>query len=75
MRAELANLNHCAVPFLSRTVVNLYGYYITIVELRKIVHRGIDTSKHLLLKSIRNELKSKTCLCYSGFPFLRKVYY
>ena len=23
MRAELANLNHCAVPFLSRTAVNL----------------------------------------------------
>ena len=25
MRAELANLNHCAVPFLSRAAVNLCG--------------------------------------------------
>ena len=29
MRAELANLNHCAVPFLSRAAVNLCWYYIT----------------------------------------------
>ena len=28
MRAELANLNHCAVPFLSRAAVNLCWYYI-----------------------------------------------
>ena len=29
MRAKLANLNHCAVPFLSRAAVNLYrNYYI-----------------------------------------------
>ena len=26
MRAELANLNHCAVPLLSRAVVNLSWY-------------------------------------------------
>ena len=26
MRAELANLNHCAVPFLSRATVNLSWY-------------------------------------------------
>ena len=26
MRAELANLNHCAVPFLSRAAVNLSLY-------------------------------------------------
>ena len=26
MRAELANLNHCAVPFLSRAAVNLSWY-------------------------------------------------
>ena len=26
MRAELANLNHCAVPFLSRANVNLSWY-------------------------------------------------
>ena len=27
MRAELANLNHCAVQFLSRAAVNLSWYY------------------------------------------------
>ena len=27
MRAELANLNHCAVPFLSRATVSLCWYY------------------------------------------------
>ena len=27
MRAELANLNYCAVPFLSRAVANLCWYY------------------------------------------------
>ena len=26
MHAELANLNHCAVPFLSRAAVNLTWY-------------------------------------------------
>ena len=29
MRTELANLTHCAVPFLSRAVVNLCWYYTT----------------------------------------------
>ena len=29
MRAELANLNHCAVPFLSRAAVNLSWYVCT----------------------------------------------
>ena len=28
MRAELASLNHCAVPFLSRAVVRLCWYYV-----------------------------------------------
>ena len=27
MRAELANLNHCAVPLLSRAAVNLCWFY------------------------------------------------
>ena len=27
MRAKLASVNHCAVPFLSRAVVNLCRYY------------------------------------------------
>ena len=30
MRAELANLNHCAVPFLSRAAVNLSWYDSTV---------------------------------------------
>ena len=29
MRAELANLNDCAVPFLSRAAVNLWWYHYT----------------------------------------------
>ena len=29
MRAELANLNDCAVPFLSGAVVNLRSYFLT----------------------------------------------
>ena len=32
MRAELANLNHCTVPFLSRAAVNLCWYYYTTFE-------------------------------------------
>ena len=27
MHAELASLNHCAVPYLSRAGVNFYWYY------------------------------------------------
>ena len=30
MRAKLANLNNCTVPFLSRAVVNLYCDYYNI---------------------------------------------
>ena len=30
MRAELVNLNHCAVPFLSRAAANLCWYYYSI---------------------------------------------
>ena len=31
MRAELANLNYCAVAFLSRAAVNLCWYYILLL--------------------------------------------
>ena len=37
MRTELANLNHIAVPFLSRADVNLCWYYITIYTMFRIV--------------------------------------
>ena len=37
MRAELANLDHCAVPFLSRAAVNLCWYFYT-VGLRPILY-------------------------------------
>ena len=33
MRAELANLNDCAVPFLSRAAANLCWYYYTVIKL------------------------------------------
>ena len=32
MRAKLANLNHCAVSFLSRTAVNLCWYYYIVMR-------------------------------------------
>ena len=32
MRAEVASLNHCAVPFLSRAAVNLSWHYSTCLE-------------------------------------------
>ena len=35
MRAELARLNHCAVPFLSRAAVNLCWYYYTIYKYKQ----------------------------------------
>ena len=34
MRAELANANHCALPFLSRAVANLCWYYYTSGKIR-----------------------------------------
>ena len=39
MRAELANLNHCAVPFLSRAIANLCWYYYTLVGVKSLFHR------------------------------------
>ena len=42
MRAELADINHCAVPFLSRAVVNLSWYddikYSSTLSLRLFKH-------------------------------------
>ena len=35
MRAELANLNHCAVPFLSRAAVNLSWYDSTCIYIEE----------------------------------------
>ena len=37
MRAELANLNHCAVPFLSRAAVSLSWYDSTVRPLSSAV--------------------------------------
>ena len=39
MRAELANLNHCAVLFLSRTAVNLSWYYYTLSFIAITIHK------------------------------------
>ena len=41
MRAELANLNHCAVPFLSRVAVNLSWYDITLLLLAESNNFGL----------------------------------
>ena len=37
MRAELANHNHCAVPFLSRAAVNLSWYDITFIVINSCI--------------------------------------
>ena len=51
MRAKLANLNHSAVPFLSRAAVNLCWYYYTCVD--------CSTSRMLTMGIVSNsELKS-----------------
>ena len=53
MSAELANLNNCAVPILSRATVNLCWYYNridqrTLVELVTLAYEGVilSTLKH-----------------------------
>ena len=38
MRAELANINHCAVPFLSRAAVNLSWYDSTYIIIIYIIY-------------------------------------
>ena len=50
MRAELASLNHCAVPFLSRTAVNLSWYYSTAkVGSQKVIFYAISFNIILLI--------------------------
>ena len=52
MRAELANLNYCAVPFLSRATVNLYWCYLT-YELYYAYSQTVTTILHYLTINIR----------------------
>ena len=63
MRAELANLNHCAVPFLSRTDVNLSCYDSTCICMATsyggtckwtldIGHRTVNTGRSLTEKDL-----------------------
>ena len=50
MRAELASLNHCAVPFLSRTAVNLSWYYSTAkVASQKVIFYALSFNIILLI--------------------------
>ena len=51
MRAELANLNHCAVPFLSRAAVNLSWYYSRAIDLHKDITFSAKNQKHFYDKS------------------------
>ena len=53
MRAELPNLNHCAVPFLSRAAVNL-SWYNSTFSLMKLGAEGVKT---ILLKFLRSPLE------------------
>ena len=57
MRAELADLNHCAVLFLSRAAVNLRWYYYTYVILQDDIQTSyfnmiynIQTSRSIILE-------------------------
>ena len=51
MRAELAGLNHCAVPFLSRAAANLCWYYYTL-HLNVIRMSTDGTEPTLIVKDI-----------------------
>ena len=66
MRTELANLNHCAVPFLSRAAVNLSWYYYTMyVDCRS---NNINERNFLTLSVIffpKDGIPEKT---FSSFP-------
>ena len=53
MRAELANLNHCTVPFLSHAAVNL-SWYDSIVYLPKTKKFGCVGRETRLLFSVQN---------------------
>ena len=55
MRAELANLNHCAVPFLSRAVVNLCWYGVTYI---------LYSSTFLVLDVIKGGTMFYICILY-----------
>ena len=48
MRAKLANINHCAVSFLSHAAINLCRYYyIYIIHIyRKTNHNSVKTIEH-----------------------------
>ena len=45
LRGKLANLNHCAVPFLSRAAVNLYWYDYTFLTKRTAAQNEITCRK------------------------------
>ena len=58
MRAELANLNHCAVSFLSRAADNLCWYYYTTLFLRNI--KKSDIRKDILVE-LKNNMLIRLC--------------
>ena len=65
MRAELANLDHCAVPFLSRATVNLCWYYYTIEIRSLLIKVAINQNKSVLyigfnpcIKTTKNKTES-----------------
>ena len=52
MHAELAGLNHCAVPFLSRAVTNLYWHCYNVY----VRHKTFSLA-YLVLTEGKNEVK------------------
>ena len=57
MRAKLANLNHCAVPFLSRAVANLCWYYYVLVRSYYLGNGKFQQQNNLINLYIVNEGK------------------
>ena len=71
MRAELANLNHCAVPVLRRVVANLCWYYYCVLMMTQIPPAELDEMKAL---STLIALAFRYLLLYSSLPTTAALY-
>ena len=63
MRAKLANLNHCAVPFLSRAVVSLCWCFYTLYVVHGTEHIFIIVWNANVISPDR--VYSDTCISYT----------
>ena len=58
MRAKLASLNHCAVPYLSRAVVNLSWYNCTLYKIPSMLSQTIPSSNTHFVRYSRSGTSS-----------------